>query len=92
MEKSDVIFRVAKDTDTKKLASAIFSNLKNTDSLVLSCLGVPAVNQAIKAIIIARSSSISNGFDIASYPHFSEVVISGEEKTSIDIVLKKDLV
>lgn len=92
MEKSEVVFRVAKDTDTKKLASAIYSNLKNTDTLVLSCLGVPAVNQAIKAVITARSSSISNGFDIASYPHFSEVTISGEEKTSINIVLKKEVV
>ena len=29
MEKSEIVFRVAKETDTKKLASAIFSNLKN---------------------------------------------------------------
>lgn len=92
MEKSEIVFRVAKETDTKKLASAIFSNLKNTDTLTLSCLGVPAVNQAIKSIITARSSSISNGFDIASYPHFSEVTIEGEEKTSISIVLKKEMV
>ena len=92
MENSEVIFRVAKDTDTKKLASAIYSNLRNTDSITLSCLGVPAVNQAVKAVITARSSSIRNGFDISSYPHFSEVNISGEEKTSISIVLKKETV
>ena len=89
MESSEVIFRVAKDTDTKKLASAIYSNLRNIDSLVLSCLGVPAVNQAIKAVITARSSSISNGFDIILIPYFSEVSISGEEKTSINMLLKK---
>jgi stage V sporulation protein S len=87
---SEIIFRVSKETDTKKLASAIYSNLKNVNSLVLSCIGVPSVNQGIKAIITARSISVSNGFDIASYPHFSEVTISNEEKTSISIVLKKE--
>ncbi len=92
MEKQEVTFRVSKDTDTKKLAAAIYSNLKNTDNIVLSCIGVPAVNQAIKAIITARSSSVCNGFEIASYPHFSEAIIEGEEKTSISIVLKKEAI
>lgn len=92
MENSEVIFRVAKYTDTKKLASAIFSNLRNTNNITLSCVGVPAVNQAIKAIIAARSFSIGNGFDISSYPHFAEVSIEGEEKTSISIVLKKETI
>ena len=89
MEKSEVVFCVFLDTDTKKLASAIYSNLRNMDSLTLSCLGVPAVNQAVKAVITARSSSISNGFDIILIPFFSEVNISGEEKTSINMMLKK---
>ena len=47
-------FRVKKDTDIKNLASAIYANIKNTNKLELKCVGVPAVNQAIKAVITAR--------------------------------------
>lgn len=82
-------FRVRKDTDTKNLASAIFANIKNIDRLELKCLGVPAVNQAIKAIITARGLSTPSGFDIIIKPYFDMLSIDGEEKTAIGMILEK---
>lgn len=82
-------FRVGKDTDPKALATAIFSNLKNIDRLELKCIGVPAVNQAIKSVIIARGYSIPVGFDITVKPYFEMLNIQGEEKTSIGMILEK---
>ena len=86
------ILKVSSKSNPSRVAGAIANIFREDKCLEIQTIGAGSLNQAIKAIIIARSSSISNGFDIASYPHFSEVVISGEEKTSIDIVLKKDLV
>ena len=88
MEKSEIVFRVAKETDTKKLASAIFSNLKNTDTLTLSCLGVPAVNQAIKSICIARGFLAPSGQNLIVIPAFSDILIEGEEKTAIKLIVE----
>lgn len=82
-------FRVKKDTDTKNLASAIFANIKNTESIELKCIGVPAVNQAVKAVIIARGLSAPSGFDIIIKPHFEIISIEGEEKTSVSMILEK---
>ena len=82
-------FRVRKDTDAKSLASAIFANLKNLDKLELKCLGVPAVNQAIKAVITARGLSTPAGFDIVIKPYFDMVSIAGEEKRAIGRILEK---
>lgn len=82
-------FRVKKDTDTKNLASAIFANIKNTESIELKCIGVPAVNQAVKAVIIARGLSAPSGFDIIIKPFFNIISIEGEEKTSISMILEK---
>ena len=88
MENSEVIFRVAKDTDTKKLASAIYSNLRNTDSITLSCLGVPAVNQAVKAVAIARGFVAPSGVDLVCIPAFAEVEVEGEDRTGIKLIVE----
>lgn len=82
-------FRVKKDTEVKSLATAIFSNITNTNKIELKCIGVPAVNQAIKAVITARGLSAPAGFDIIIKPYFESVIIEGEEKTAISMLLEK---
>lgn len=82
-------FRVGKDTDIKKLAAAIYANIKNVDKLELKCVGVPAVNQAIKAVIAARGLSAPSGFDIIIKPYFDVLSIQGEEKTAVGMILEK---
>lgn len=82
-------FRVGKDTDIKKLASAIYANIKNVDKLELKCIGVPAVNQAIKAVISARGLATPSGFDIIIRPYFDILSIQGEEKTAVGMILEK---
>ena len=90
MNNANIIeFRVAKDTDTKKLASAIYSNLQNVDELKLTCIGVPAVYQAIKSVINARGYSVPNGFDISVEPSFSVVIIDDTEITCVILTLKR---
>ena len=82
MEKVNIPeFRVKKDTDIKNLASAIYANIKNVDKLELKCVGVPAVNQAVKAVITARGLAAPSGFDMLS--------IQGEEKTAVGMILEK---
>jgi stage V sporulation protein S len=82
-------FRVKKDTDTKSLASAIFTNIKTVDKIELKCIGIPAVNQAVKAVIIARGLSAPTGFDIIIKPYFDMISIQGEEKTAVGMILEK---
>lgn len=82
-------FRVKKDTDPKSLASAIYANIKNVNKIELKCVGVPAVNQAIKAVIICRGLSAPSGFDIIIKPYFDMLSIQGEEKTAVGMILEK---
>lgn len=82
-------FRVRKDTDIKNLASAIYANIKNVEHLELKCVGVSAVNQAIKAVIIARGLSAPSGFDIIIKPYFDMLSIEGEEKTAVGMILER---
>ena len=46
-------------------------------------VGAGAVNQAIKAVAIARGFLIPTGFDISCAPVFSDILINGESRTAI---------
>ena len=82
-------FRVSKNTEVNNLASAIFTNMKNLEQLELKCIGAASMNQAMKAIATARGMSAAVGFDLICRPYFDEVVIQGEEKTAINIIIEK---
>lgn len=82
-------FRVKKDTDVKNLSAAIFANIKNVDKIELKCIGVPAINQAVKAVISARGLATPAGFDIVIKPYFDIISIQGEEKTAVGMILEK---
>lgn len=85
-------FRVKKDTDTTKLAAAIFSNMRNMKQLELSCLGVGAVNQAVKGFINAKSLAVQTGLQLRLDPIYRNAVIDDdkEEKTLIVFVISKE--
>lgn len=84
--------RVRKDTDTVKLASAIFSNMKNMKKLELTCLGVGPVNQALKGFINAKSLAAQVGMVLHIDPIYRNAVIDNEkeEKTLMVMVITKD--
>ena len=86
------VLKVSSKSKPNSVAGALANAFKECKAVEIQAIGAGALNQAIKAIIAARSFSIGNGFDISSYPHFAEVSIEGEEKTSISIVLKKETI
>ena len=53
----------------------------------LQCGGAGAVNQAIKAVAIARGFLIPTGVDISCAPTFSDIEIGGESRTAIRIAI-----
>ena len=46
-----------------------------------------AVNQAVKAIAIARGFVAPNGIDLVAVPAFAEIQIDGEERTAIKFIV-----
>jgi len=50
-------------------------------------VGAAAVNQAVKAITIARGFVAPNGIDLVTVPAFSEIEIDGEERTAIKFIV-----
>jgi len=55
-----------------------------TDGVVeLQAIGAGAVNQAIKAVAVARGYVAPNGINLILIPSFVEISINGEDRTAI---------
>ena len=52
----------------------------------LLCAG--AINQAVKAIAIARGFVAPSGRDIVCVPAFTDIEIDGEERTAIKLIVQ----
>lgn len=75
--------KVSSKSSPASVAGAIAGMVKDGVPVNLQCVGAGAVNQAIKAIAIARGFLIPTGFDISCAPVFSDILINGESRTAI---------
>jgi Uncharacterized protein conserved in bacteria len=77
------VLKVSANSQPKSVAGAIAAVVRGQGSVQLQAVGAGAVNQAIKAIAIARGFVAPSGIDLVCVPAFSEIIIDGEERTAI---------
>lgn len=75
--------KVSSKSSPASVAGAIAGMVKDGVPVNMQCVGAGAVNQAIKAMAIARGFLIPAGFDISCAPVFSDILINGESRTAI---------
>jgi stage V sporulation protein S len=80
----DVIKVSAKSRSTA-VAGAIAGVIRESNHAEVQAIGAGAVNQAVKAIAIAKGYLALDGIDIICIPSFAEVEIDGQERTAIRI-------
>ena len=54
----------------------------------MQAIGAGAINQAIKAVAIARGFVAPSGVDLVCVPAFAEVQVEGEERTGIKLIIE----
>lgn len=69
-------------TNPKDLAAAVSQSVYDSHRVVLRAIGAGAVNQAIKALAIARSYVALRGIDLAVRPGFVTVSVSNRPEMS----------
>ncbi len=82
------MLKVSANSQPKAVAGAIAAFLRDYKRAVLQAVGAGAVNQAVKAIAIARGFVAPNGIDLVVIPAFSEITIDGEERTAIKFIIE----
>ena len=82
------LLKVAANSNPNSVAGALASVVRETGFAELQAVGAGAVNQAAKAIAIARGFLAPSGFNIICVPAFMDIVIDGEERTAIKFVVQ----
>jgi stage V sporulation protein S len=83
-----ITLKVAGKSTVKSVAGSITKSIEEGKNVELLAVGASSVNQATKAIAMARSFIANKGNDLYCAPGFTSVTIEGEEKTAIRFVLK----
>ncbi|MBP2642175.1 MAG: spoVS 2 [Firmicutes bacterium] len=82
------ILKVSASSSPKSVAGALSAVLREKGTAEVQAVGAGAVNQAIKAIAIARGFVAPNGIDLVTVPAFAEISIDGEERTAIRFIVE----
>ena len=83
------IIKVSSKSISQKVAGSIANYFREGKTEVaVQTVGEGAVNQAIKAISIARGFVAPLGFNLICTPAFYDVIIDGKEKTAIKLVVE----
>ena len=75
--------RVAARTPTAELAAAISHAVYDGKRVILRAIGAGAVNQAVKALVVAQSYVAQRGLVLVNRPGFVNANLDGEERTAI---------
>jgi len=79
---------VSADSKPKAVAGAVAAVIRNEGSIELQAVGAGAVNQAIKAVAIARGFLAPNGINLVVIPAFVEIEINSEERTALKFIVE----
>ncbi len=82
------ILKVPSKTNPSKVAGAVANIFREENSCELQAIGAGALNQAIKAIAIARGFVAPSGKNLICIPAFTDIVIDGEERTAIKLIIE----
>ena len=81
------IIKVSANSRTAAVAGAIAGVMRESLYAEVQSIGAGAVNQAVKAIILAKGYLINDGIDIVCVPEFVDVEIDGKVRTAIKLVV-----
>ncbi|HEY67819.1 MAG: stage V sporulation protein S [Chloroflexi bacterium] len=83
------IIKVAATSRSTAVAGAIAGVIREQGQVDVQAIGAGAVNQAVKAVAIARSYLELDGIDVVCIPSFVEVMIDGQERTAVRLRIEK---
>ena len=82
------ILKVSARSRSTAVAGAIAGVIREKGRAEVQAIGAGAVNQAMKAIAIARSYLALDGIDIICIPAFTDVKIDDQERTAIKWIVE----
>jgi stage V sporulation protein S len=83
------LIKVSAQSRSTAVAGAIAGVMREQGYAEVQAIGASAVNQAVKAIAIARGYLEQDQMDLVIVPSFTEVDIEGNERTAVRMSIFK---
>lgn len=82
------VLKVSSRSRSTAVAGAIAGVVREHGRAEVQAIGAGAVNQAVKAVAIARSYLALDGLDVICIPAFADVEIGDQERTAIRLIVE----
>ena len=82
------ILKISTKSNPNSVAGALANAVREHDNVEIQAIGAGALDQAIKAIAIARGFVAPSGKNLICIPAFSDITIEGEERTAIKLIVE----
>ena len=82
------ILKISSKSNPNSVAGALAGVLREKGTAELQAVGAGALNQAVKAVAIARGFVAPSGIDLVCVPAFADIEIDGEERTAIKLIIE----
>ena len=82
------VLKVSAKSNPNSVAGALAGVLRERGGAEMQAIGAGALNQAVKAVAIARGFVAPHGVDLICIPAFTDVIIDGEERTAMKLIVQ----
>ena len=82
------VIKVKANSRTAAVAGAIAGVFREHKRAEIQAIGAGAVNQAVKALVLAKGYLAEDGIPIVCLPEFVDVDIDGKVRTAIRLVVE----
>lgn len=82
------VLKVSSNSNPTSVAWAIAVLIREREKAEIKVIGAGAINQAVKAIAIARGFVAPSGIDLICIPAFAKITLKDGERTGIRFIIE----
>ncbi len=82
------VIKVKANSRTAAVAGAIAGVMREHKHAVIQAIGAGAVNQSVKALVLAKGYLAEDGIIIVCIPEFVDVEIDGKVRTAVKLTVE----
>lgn len=82
------VLKVSSKSNPNSCAGAMAGVVRQSGAVEVQVVGAGALNQAVKAVAIARGYLAPSGIDLVAIPTFADIEIDGENRTAIRLLIE----
>ena len=82
------VLKVSAKSNPNSVAGALAGVLRERGGAEIQAIGAGAINQAVKAVAVARGFVAPSGVDLICIPAFTDIIIDEQPRTAIKLIVE----